>query len=103
MERVAVVKTARITVETDTIVVIRHAKASPAWCPGCQARVEVITLEQSGLAEPTAAAQVQEWLKTGKLHLWQLAEGPAQICLPSLLRCLEGEGTARMRIPKEGT
>lgn len=89
MERVMVVRTARVTVETDTVVVVRNARTAPAWCPDCQTEVDVITLDDVTLAEKGAAAQMHEWRNTGKLHSWQLTDGRAQICLPSLLQCFE--------------
>lgn len=89
MERAVAVKTTRITVETETLMIIRRAKAALDWCPYCRAEVDVITLDNDGFAEPSTASQIQEWLGTGKLHLWQPATGPAQICVASLLRCFE--------------
>jgi hypothetical protein len=85
---VAVVqRTTRITVETDTFLVIRRAKAVVAWCPGCQAEVDVITLTPESLNDPATAAQLEAWLRTGKLHFWRTAEEAVQICVPSLLQC----------------
>jgi hypothetical protein len=86
-------KTTRITVETETLVVVRRAKAVLAWCPSCRAEVHVITFDNDSLAESVTRAQIQEWLSTNKLHFWQTAEGPAQICLTSLFRCFEFEGS----------
>jgi hypothetical protein len=83
-----VVKTTRITVETETLMIVRRAKAVLAWCPDCRAEVDVITVND-GLQEPATAAQIQEWLGTGKLHFWQQADGPAQICVTSLLQCFD--------------
>jgi hypothetical protein len=88
------IKTTRITVETETLMIVRRAKAALSWCPDCRADVDVITIDDS-LAEPVAAARVQEWLGTGKLHLWQPAYGPAQICVTSLLQCFESEEVQR--------
>jgi len=101
MERVMVVRKARITVETDTVMVVRRAKTACGWCPQCGAEVEVITLDNAGATEPAATAQLQEWLSTDKLHIWQIADGPAQICLASLLKCIELDGVPRTRITKE--
>jgi hypothetical protein len=89
------VKTTRITVETELLVVIRRAKAVLAWCPECLANVETITLDADSLSEPATAAQIQEWLATGKLHLWQPVNGSAQICVTSLLQCFELEDVRR--------
>jgi hypothetical protein len=85
---VAVVqRTTRITVETDTFLVIRGAKAVVAWCPGCQSEVDAITLTPDSLNDPATAAQLEAWLRTGKLHFWHTAEETVQICVPSLLQC----------------
>ena len=75
--------------ETESLVVIRRAKAVLAWCPECLANVETITLDVDSLAQPTTAAQIQDWLATGKLHLWQPGSGSTQICVTSLLQCFE--------------
>jgi hypothetical protein len=82
-----VLRTTRITVETESLMVVRRAKAVVAWCPDCHAEVDVITLSQDSFSEPTTAAHVQRWLGTGSLHLWQSAEGAVQMCVRSLLQC----------------
>ena len=94
-------KTTRITVETETLLVIRHAKTVSAWCPGCRAEVDAVALKNDSLAEPALAAQIQEWLDTGKLHVCRIADGPAQICLTSLFRCFELEAAQRFFRSKE--
>lgn len=91
----------KITVETETLTVIRRAKAAMGWCPDCRAEVEVIASDDESLADPATVAQLQQWLGTGKLHLWQTAHGPAQLCIQSLLRCLEWEEARRFRPPNE--
>jgi hypothetical protein len=82
-------KTTRVTVETETQLVIRRAKAISAWCPGCRAEVDVIVLDNDNLAGSITAAQIQELLGTNKLHFWQTANEPTRICLISLFRCFE--------------
>src|SRR5208283_4550947 len=62
-----------------------------AWCPDCRAEVDVIALGGDSLAEAATAAQFQKWLDTGKLHVVQQSDGRAQICVPSLLQCVEWE------------
>ena len=95
MEQAVTAKTTRITVETETLLVIRGAKAFLAWCPSCRAEVDVIALGNDSLAGSITAAQIQEWLGTSGLHFWQTANGPAQICLPSLFQCFELEEVQR--------
>ena len=90
MELTAVVKTTRITVETETLMIVRRAQAALAWCPNCRAVVDVITISES-LTCPAATSQFKDWLSIGKLHFWQHPGGPAQICVTSLLQCFELE------------
>ncbi len=97
------VKTARITVETDTVMIVRQARTAPGLCPVCRAEVDVITLDNASIADLESAAQLQDWVSTGKLHFWQPPNRPAQICLPSLLHCFELDGLPKMRIAKERT
>jgi hypothetical protein len=96
-----VLRTTRITVETDTRMVIRNAKAVRDWCPRCHAEVVVITLTDDSLLEPTTADQVQRWLNTGELHFSQSATGPGQICVPSLLRCFDLDEVRTVIRPNE--
>jgi hypothetical protein len=95
-------QTTRITVETETLTVFRRAKAGVSWCPECRAEVDVITLTDDSFSEPATAAQVEAWLRTGNLHFWRFASGPAQICVPSLLQCFESEKPRRFSPANEG-
>jgi len=95
-----VVKTTRITIETQNLLVVRRGKAIVTWCPACCADVEVMMLEGDCLGEDIPSSYLRDWLRTGKLHLWRPAEGSAQICLPSLLQCFEAEAFPRLGIPK---
>lgn len=83
-KRAAAVRTTKIAVEMDTLTIDRRAEAALAWCPGCRAEVDVITL--GNLPEAVTTTQIQDWFGTTKLHFWQLGEGAAQICVRSLLR-----------------
>ncbi len=97
------VKTTKITVETESLTIIRRAKAFIAWCPDCQAEVEVITLANDGTVEGISAAQLERWPDTDKLHVWAPASGPTRICLSSLLRCFESKDVRKSKIEKERT
>lgn len=103
MERVRVVKTARITVETDTVMIVRQATTSRGWCPVCCAEADVVTLGQDSAADPSATTQIEEWVRTGQLHVWHQPDGPTQLCLASLLHCFELDAVPKFRIAKETT
>ena len=73
------VRTTKITIETEGLLVVRQARTLVTWCPDCQAEVEVVLL-----AEDTA--QLLSGLPTGAVHMWGPPEGPVLICLRSLLQ-----------------
>jgi hypothetical protein len=87
--RAGAVRATRITVETETLVLVRRAKAVLAWCPDCRAEVDVIALDK--LTEPVTAAQIHEWFGANDLHFWQMAEGSVRICVKSILQSLTSE------------
>lgn len=77
-------RTTRITVEAETLVFIRRAKAILGWCPDCLADVEIIALDADSLADSATGAQIRQWLATGGLHHWSTA-AETHICVRSLL------------------
>ena len=95
-----VVKTTRITIETESLVIVRRGETIVTWCPVCCADVEAMTLTGDGLGEDLSSALLSGWLAAGKLHLWNSDGGPDQICLTSLLRCFESEDARGLPTPK---
>ena len=89
-------RTTRITMETETVTVVRDPGTATARCPACGTEVQVLTLDDHSLT-----GQVQEWLIAGKLHLWQPPGGPPLTCLPSLLSCFAQERIPKSQIAKE--
>jgi hypothetical protein len=99
-ERAVVVKTTRITIETESLLVVRRGKTIVTWCPACCAEVEAMAVENDSLGEGIPSALLRQWLATGKLHFWGLDGGPFQICLPSLLQCFASEDARSFQAPK---
>jgi hypothetical protein len=99
-ERAVVVKTTRITIETESLLVVRRGKTIVTWCPACCAEVEAMTVEGDSLGEGIPSALLREWLATGRLHFWGPEGGPVQICLPSLLQCFASEDARSFQAPK---
>ena len=95
-----VVKTTKITIETESLLVVHKTKTVVTWCPVCCAEVETMTLTADGLGNGIPAALLENWLRTGMLHLWRHAEGSDQVCLPSLLQCFQAESVPRLGTPK---
>ncbi len=73
-------RTTRITIETESVLFVRQGRTVVAWCPECQAEVEVMLV-----GDRQSAAQLLSGLGGVSLHLWTPAEGETQVCLPSLL------------------
>jgi hypothetical protein len=83
------IRSTRITVETETVTLVRRAILQRAWCPACGAETDVICISDQSLGDPASAVQLRQWAEMGKLHLLQSDGDPGQICLPSLLQCFE--------------
>jgi len=94
------VKTTRITIETENLLVVHKGKTIVTRCPACCADVEVMMHEGDSLGEDISSSYLTAWLAAGKLHLWRPAHGATQICLPSLLQCFEPESVPRLGNPK---
>ena len=71
-----VVKTTRITIETESLLVVRRGKTIVTWCPACCAEAEAMTLRATALATDIPSALLRDWLAAGKLHLWSPDGGP---------------------------
>ena len=89
-------RTTKVTVETETLTVVHGARVVKACCPSCGVEVEVIALGAQALTDPATVGQVQEWLAAGELHFWQTADGSAQLCVKSLLECLDSAEARRL-------
>ena len=85
-------KQTKITIETDSLLILRGRTTSRAWCPLCAAEGEMIALENLGIISNLDRPALEEWLNSGKLHRAHAADGSELICLDSLL--------ARVRNPK---
>jgi len=73
-----------ITIETNSLLVLRGRNASRRWCPLCAAESDTVAL---GSAETPAKLQstgLEEWLSSGAVHRFETAEGSTLICLTSL-------------------
>ena len=93
-------KTTRITIETESLLVVHREKTIVARCPVCCAEVEAMTLAGESLREDIPSTLMRDWLATGRLHLWNSDGGPDRICLTSLLQCFESDDARSLSTPK---
>ena len=87
-------KQTKITIETNSLLIVQSRTSRRAWCPQCAAYVEVIALSSVQLTsnlEPAAAnsesaapANLEKWLNSTEVHQLQTADGTL-ICLNSVL------------------
>jgi hypothetical protein len=78
-------KQTKITIETDSLLILRSQTSKRAWCPRCEAEGEMIALENAGVISNLDRPALEEWLNSGNLHRSQAADGSVLICLNSLL------------------
>lgn len=87
-------KQTKITIETDSLLVLRGGTSLRAWCPQCAAEAEMIPIESVGVVSNLAPSDVEAWLESEELHRSQAADGTQLICLNSLVKRVQRTKTA---------
>lgn len=82
-------KQTRITLETESLLILRGRGSRRAWCPVCAAEVETIALENSAVVSNLEPQELEEWLNSGELHRLDASDGSTLTCLNSLLACVQ--------------
>ena len=78
-------KQTKITIETDSLLILRRGNSTRAWCPRCAAEGEMIALVKTGMISGLQEPLLEEWLNSEDLHRSETADGSLLICLNSLL------------------
>ena len=78
-------KQTKITIESDSLLILRGRSSRRAWCPLCGTDAEMFAFENIGVISNLDRTAVEQWLNSGELHRSQGADGSAQVCLNSLL------------------
>lgn len=76
----------KITIETDSLLVVRGGRSFRAWCPECGAEVEMIPLDGIGVISNLTPVEMEAWILTEDLHHAKAADGAPLICLNSMLK-----------------
>ena len=79
-------KRTRITIETDSLLVLRGRQLLRGWCPQCGAEADMIPLNEVGVVSNLAPSGVQAWMESSDLHCTRTADGASLICLNSMLK-----------------
>ena len=78
-------KQTKITIESDSLLILRGRSSSRAWCPQCGTDAEVIALDNVGVVSNLDRPALEAWLNSGDLHRLPGTDGSSQVCLNSLL------------------
>ena len=87
-------KQTRITIESDSLLILRCQSTMCAWCSRCAAEVDTIAMEDTGVISDLGQPALEEWLNSEKLHRLQAADGSELTCLSSLLACVQKTKTS---------
>jgi hypothetical protein len=86
-------KQTKITIETESLLILRGRSTNHAWCPTCATERDVIALEDIGVVSNLERSALEEWLNSGSLHRLQTATGYDLICLNSLIAQAQKKNT----------
>jgi hypothetical protein len=81
----SVAKRTRITIETDSLLILRSRSSRRAWCPRCVTEADMIALDEAGVISNLQRQALEEWLNSEELHRTRAPDGSTLICLNSLL------------------
>lgn len=87
-------KQTRITIETDSLLVLRGRTSLRAWCQQCATEAEMIPVDGVGVVSNLPPSQVEAWLECEEIHRSQADDGGQLICLNSLVKRIQRAKTA---------
>jgi hypothetical protein len=87
-------KQTKITIETDSLLILRGRTPLRARCQQCGAETEMIPLEGVGVISNLPPSEVEQWMESEDLHRSQAPDGGTLICLNSLLKRVQKSKTA---------
>jgi len=80
-------RTARITLETERVLVIHRSTSSrDGWCGRCQAEVKLIGLEEAAAIAGASQRAIFRWAEAGEIHFTETEDGKVMFCLESISR-----------------
>jgi hypothetical protein len=87
-------KETKITIETDSLLILRGRSSLRAWCPNCASKVEMIPIDGVGVISNLASTEVEAWIQSEDLHHTKAADGAPLICMNSMLKRIQKKGPA---------
>jgi hypothetical protein len=87
-------RTMTITIETNSLMVLRGRGTMRAWCPRCAAEAETVSLQNFGVVSNLDRTAIEEWLNSDQIHRIESEDGSGAVCLNSLLEHLKSDNPA---------
>jgi len=87
-------KQTKITIETDSLLILCGRTPLRAWCQQCSGETEMILLEGVGVISNLLPSEVEAWIESEDLHRSQAPDGGQLICLNSLIKRVQKTKTA---------
>lgn len=81
-------KRTRITIQTESLLIVRGGTSLHTWCPQCAAEADFIPIEGVGIVSNLSPPELRGWIESEDLHHSTAADGSLLICFNSLLRRL---------------
>lgn len=94
-------KQVKITIETDSLLVLRGRIPLRAFCPECGTEADMIPLDDLGVVSNLPLEEVQSWLESESLHHITAANGAPMICLNSMLKRTQKAGNVSLSAGQE--
>jgi hypothetical protein len=79
-------KRTKITIETESLLILRGRRSPRAWCPQCGVEGEMIVLGDLGVISNLTPSDVEAWFECEAIHRSRSEDGTELICLNSLLK-----------------
>lgn len=83
----------KITIESDSLLILRGQSSLRGWCSDCAAEVEMIPLDGVGVISNLAPQDVEAWIQSDDLHHTKAANGAPLICVHWMLSRIQKKGT----------
>ena len=90
-------KHTKITIETDTLLVLRGRTPILAICPECSVEREMIPIHEVGIVSNLTPSEVAAWMQAEDLHRTYAPDGALLLCMNSILKRLQKAPAATHR------
>jgi len=76
--------TAKITIETERLLVMSRRRGFQSWCPACLALVQRLTVDEAAAVAQVELLTVCQWIEAGTIHFAKAEASAPLICAVSL-------------------